>query len=227
MIIDHLALTHIIKSKAELVTTRIKRLLELISSFPFNLYYMKGKYMILSDFLSKQTHDDNDPHDIIPVSFNMHNTLHGKYYNMEMKDRYLVQMCLQTKSSGINLPEVHGVKKTLDTNLLPEKQKMTPQIKKGVENNPVLGQGKAGMRPRKPQQIENITTSTNKSHEIPKIPMTQDVFQNRMDFPAQEQSINSSKTEANTQGMIQNKNRKIPFYPDLIYRPPPRLPENL
>ena len=51
-IVDHLALTHIIKSKAEPATTRIKRLLELISSYSFNLYYMKGKHMIPSDFLS-------------------------------------------------------------------------------------------------------------------------------------------------------------------------------
>ena len=51
-IVDHLALTQIIKGKMEPVTTRIKRLLELISSYSFNLYYMKGKDMILSDFLS-------------------------------------------------------------------------------------------------------------------------------------------------------------------------------
>ena len=50
-IVDHLALTHIIKSKVELATTRIKRLLELISSYSYNLYYMKGKDMVLSDFL--------------------------------------------------------------------------------------------------------------------------------------------------------------------------------
>ena len=50
-IVDHLALTHIIKNKMEPTTTRIKRLLELISSYSFNLYYMKGKDMILSDFL--------------------------------------------------------------------------------------------------------------------------------------------------------------------------------
>ena len=50
-IVDLLALTHIIKSKMEPATTRIKRLLELISSYSFNLYYMKGKDMILSDFL--------------------------------------------------------------------------------------------------------------------------------------------------------------------------------
>ena len=53
-IVDHLALAHIIKSKMEPVTTRIKRLLEFISSYSFNLYYMKGKDMILSDFLLQQ-----------------------------------------------------------------------------------------------------------------------------------------------------------------------------
>ena len=35
-IVDHIALTHIIKSKAEPATTRIKRLLKLISSYSFN-----------------------------------------------------------------------------------------------------------------------------------------------------------------------------------------------
>ena len=53
-IVDHLSLTHIIKSKAEPATIRIKRLLELISSYSFNLYYIKGKDMVLSDFLSRQ-----------------------------------------------------------------------------------------------------------------------------------------------------------------------------
>ena len=37
-IVDHLALTCIIKSKMEPATARIKRLLELISSYSFNLY---------------------------------------------------------------------------------------------------------------------------------------------------------------------------------------------
>ena len=42
-IVDHLALMHIFKSKIEPATMRIKRLLELISSYSFNLYYMKGE----------------------------------------------------------------------------------------------------------------------------------------------------------------------------------------
>ena len=51
-IVHHLALMQIIKSKMEPTTTRINRLLELIISYSFNLYYMKGKDMILSEFLS-------------------------------------------------------------------------------------------------------------------------------------------------------------------------------
>ena len=45
-IVDHLAITHIIKSKVEPSKTCIKRLLELLSSYSFNLYYIKGKDMV-------------------------------------------------------------------------------------------------------------------------------------------------------------------------------------
>ena len=75
-------------------------------------------------------------------------------------------------------------KKILDTNLLPERQKIVPQIKKVIENKPQLGQGRVGIRRRKPQLAESITTSTGKSHKIPKIPTTQNVAKNKMDFSA-------------------------------------------
>ena len=51
-----------------------------------------------------------------------------------MTDRHLVQTQSQTKSSGIKLPEVSGIKKTLDTNSVPERQKTAPPVK----NNPKL-----------------------------------------------------------------------------------------
>ena len=89
--VDHLELTHIIKSKAEPATTRIKRILELISSYSFNLYYMKGKDMILSNFLSRQMHYTSDCHAIIPISFNMYKALQEIYYGDDLIDRYLVQ----------------------------------------------------------------------------------------------------------------------------------------
>ena len=63
-VVDHLAITHIMRNKAEPATTRIKRLLELLSPYSFNLYYMKGKNMVLSDFLSRQKTDDSNPHEL-------------------------------------------------------------------------------------------------------------------------------------------------------------------
>ena len=68
-IVDHLALVHILKSKTEPATTRIKRLVEALSAYSFNLYYIKGKDMILRDFLSRQMVDRSNPHEIIPISF--------------------------------------------------------------------------------------------------------------------------------------------------------------
>ena len=115
-IIDHLSLTHIIKSKAEPATIRIKRLLEWISSYSFNLYCIKGKDMVLSDFLSRQSNDDGNLHDIIPISFNMHKVLQENYYKI---DSYLVQTRSQARSSGIKLPKVHGMRKRLDPNIKP------------------------------------------------------------------------------------------------------------
>ena len=53
-IVDNLTLTHIVKSIAAPTTTRIKRLLEILSSYSFYLYFIKGMDMILSDFLSRQ-----------------------------------------------------------------------------------------------------------------------------------------------------------------------------
>ena len=74
--------------------------------------------MVLSDFLSRQNSDDSNPLEIIPISFNMHQVLHKNYYNTE---DYLVQTRSKSKSSGLKLPEVHGMRKNIDPNIKPEK----------------------------------------------------------------------------------------------------------
>ena len=51
---------------------------------------MKAKDMILSDFLSRQAHDNSHPHGIILISFNMHKALFENYYKIETKERYSV-----------------------------------------------------------------------------------------------------------------------------------------
>ena len=50
----------------------------------------------------------------------MHQILEDNLENFCV-DKYLIQTQSQAKSSGIKLPEVHGVGKSLNANLRPEK----------------------------------------------------------------------------------------------------------
>ena len=79
--------------------------------------------MVLSDFLSRQSNDNSNPHEIMPISFNMHKLLHENYYNME---NYLVQTRSQAKSSRIKLPEVQGMGRNPDPNIKPENNMPIP-----------------------------------------------------------------------------------------------------
>ena len=47
--------------------------------------------MVLGDFLSRQNHDDSNPHEIIPISFHMYQVLYKNYYNIGNTENYLVQ----------------------------------------------------------------------------------------------------------------------------------------
>ena len=79
-VVNHLAIIHIMRSKAEPATTRIKRLIELLSPYSFTLYYIKGKDMVLSDFLSRQKMDNDNPHEIIPISFTLKGLLGSHFH---------------------------------------------------------------------------------------------------------------------------------------------------
>ena len=76
--------------------------------------------MILSDFLSRQRIDRSNPHEIIPISFDMKAILNDKYYNVGKENKYLVQTHFQSKDTGIKVPEVHGAEKGIDPDLKPE-----------------------------------------------------------------------------------------------------------
>ena len=152
---------HIIKSKIEPAMTRTKRLLELISSYSFKLYYMKGKNMILSDFLSRQKNDNSNPHEIIPISLNMCQILDDNHYN----EKYLIQTRSKAKTGGIKLPEVHGVGKNLDPNLKPEKQHAIS--KQGSMERLHVGQIRVGSRRRRPEPINQpINQQSNVSRKF-------------------------------------------------------------
>ena len=157
-IVNHLAITHIMRSKAKPATTRIKRLLELLSPHSLNLYYIKGKDIVLSNFLSRQKTDDSNPHELIPISFSLKDQVSDYFYcidnenNLPRKDKYMVQTRSQVRSSGIRLPEIHGANKGLDPHAQPGKQKSFPiqTVNKGMPTHPIpkprIGQGRAGLR---------------------------------------------------------------------------------
>ena len=83
---------------------------------------MKGKDMILSNFLSRQITDNSNPHEIMPISFDMQSILKDWYYNAGSDSKYLIQTHSQAKAIGVKLPEVHSVDKGVDPNKKPERQ---------------------------------------------------------------------------------------------------------
>ena len=124
---------------------------------------MKGKDMVLSDFLSWQKNDDSNPHEIIPISFNTFKILNENYCNIE---KYLIQTRSQARSSSIKLTEVHGMGKNMDPNIKPEKQHANS--KQGSVERLHTGQGRAGLRRKKPDPTnQTINEPSNLSQEIP------------------------------------------------------------
>ena len=132
---------------------------------------MKGKDMVLSDFLLQQYNDNCNPNEIIPISFDMYKILENNLNNFDKNnnfgnDKYLIQMCSQAKTSGTKLLEVHGVEKTLNPNLRPEKQHTIP--KQGKLERLQMGQGRGGSKRRKPDAIHQaINQPSDVSQEIP------------------------------------------------------------
>ena len=59
---DHSALVHILKAKREPPTLRLKKLVENFSEYKFDIYFLKGKKMPISD-------DEDSPDEIIPIAF--------------------------------------------------------------------------------------------------------------------------------------------------------------
>ena len=251
-VVDHLAITHIMRSKADPATTRIKRLLELLSPYSCNLYYIKGKDMVLSDFLSRQMMDDSNPHELIPISFTLRSQVDNHFYQIHSTtdqpktDKFLVQTRSQAKSSGIKLPEIHGTNKGLDPHVQPGKQRPLPSlpihsVDKGLPTHPIpmprIGQGRARLR-RKVKTNQPIPLP----QQTPTQPITTHVPQTALPLP-----------EPNTQSQVNEQPQHIPIplpqhqlvdptcmiqqigpkiqhrpsppYHDLYSRPPPRPPD--
>ena len=165
--------------------------------------------MILSDFLSRQNHDDSNPHEIIPISFNMYGILQEKYYNIGNSVKYLVQTQSQARSSGIKLPEVQGISKGSDPNIQPEKQIAKPLFKEIPQAKPRIGQGRAWSRWKKPPINQPIAQSV----ENLKIPVLSKITMEVINLPK-------------FTTPLQHISKDIPFYPYPVYQPPPKPVKN-
>ena len=171
--------------------------------------------MVLSDFLSKQKNDDSNPHEIIPISFNTYKILNDKYYNIE---KYLIQTKPQARSNGIKLPEVHGMGKNLIPYIKPEKQHANP--KQGSVERPHTGQGKAGLKRKKPDPIyQTINQPSDLSQEIPGRMKKETGKTNQThskDLTHSINNVNGKRTD--NKPSISD----VPFHPGPVYRPPPK-----
>ena len=114
--VDHAAILHIMKSKNLPATDRIIRLLEALSFFTFHLYYVKGKDMILCDFLSRIQVDQGDPMDLVPITYNCYVILQEAYKVLE--ENYLILTRSQRVQAGLPAPpRVHGASKGVNPDL--------------------------------------------------------------------------------------------------------------
>ena len=56
IVTDHSALTHMVKSEREIPTLRLKKLFEKLSAYNFDIFYQKGKELVICDYLSRASY---------------------------------------------------------------------------------------------------------------------------------------------------------------------------
>ena len=148
---DHRAIPYIMKAKTLPATTRIMRLLEILSGYAFNLYFVKGKDMKICDFLSRIDVDRGNPEEVIPISFNSFSMLNTiRKATLHQANRLLVTTRSKTKAEGAALPPVHGVQKQLDPAVKPEHDKPVTDQNKQKGPTSADAKPKVLLRPRLP-----------------------------------------------------------------------------
>ena len=149
--VDHRAIPYIMKAKTLPATTRIMRLLEILSGYAFNLYFVKGKDMKICDFLSRIDVDRGNPGEVISISFNSFSMLNiMRKVTLHQANKLLVTTRSRAKAEGAVLPPVHGVQKHLDPAIKPEHDKPVSDQNKQEGPSSADTRPKALLRPRLP-----------------------------------------------------------------------------
>ena len=151
--VDHRAIPYIMKAKSLPATTRIMRLLEILSGYAFNLYFVKEKDMTICDFLSMIDVDRGNPGEVIPISFNSFSMLNTmRKATLHQANKLLIATRSKTQAEGIALPPVHGAQKHLDPTVKPEHDKPVPVSNQNKQRSPMSADAKPRvlLRPKLP-----------------------------------------------------------------------------
>ena len=167
---DHAAVAQIMKVKTEPATTRIMRLLDRLSAYSFNLYYVKGRDMILSDYLSRHRQKDLDPGELIPLSFCCLKAYRSLIADKIGEDIFCVKTRASAKASGEIVGEVHGAEKPLDPNYKPEHQSKSklPTVtgKSSLTRKPIL-QTPIKLTPKRLATPKLVRIQSDTSNDLP------------------------------------------------------------
>ena len=131
----------------------------------------------------------------------------------------MVQTRSQARSGGIKHPEVHGMGKNLDPNIKPEKQHANP-IKCSIEK-PCIGQGRAGLKRKRPDPINQaVNPPSELSEKIPGETKIETGKTSQIHSKDPMHSVNNvDEGMTHTRPLIPD----VPFHPGPTYRPPPNL----
>ena len=151
--VDHRAIPYIMKAKTLPATSRIMRLLEILSGYAFNLYFVKGKDMKICDFLSRIDVDRGNPGEVIPISFNSFSMLNiMRKATLHQANKLLIVTRSKTQAEGVTLPPVRGAQKHLDPTVKPEHDKPGQVSNQNKQRSPVSADAKPRvlLRPKLP-----------------------------------------------------------------------------
>ena len=171
--VDHAAVAQIMKAKTEPATTRIMRLLHRLSAYSFNLYYVKGRDMILADYLSRHRHKDLDPSELIPISFCCLRTYRNLIDDRIGEEIFFVKTRAGAKAKGESVGEVHGADKPLDPNYKPEHQSKSKLPSVMGNKSPIKSvrkpppQTPVRSTPRRVITPKSVRIQTNNTNDMP------------------------------------------------------------
>ncbi len=180
--VDHRAIVYIMTAKTQNATPRIGVLLHKLMEFSFKLSYVKGKDMILADWLSRTGTNTRNPHELVPVSFEPRQII--TQIQRTKLDEFSVTVCRssekpkkrqkpefqaltrgQAKAENVQMPEVHGAQKGLDPAKKPEWDKVASkaQAENRIPIDVATGRPCNTLRPHQLQQNARVVIPTSQS----------------------------------------------------------------